>query len=50
MRHADMFRKEMPAGMQNCRARLAALYPGRHSLVTEERDGNFMVNLNIKLG
>lgn len=50
MRHADMFRKEMPAGMQNCRARLAALYPGSHSLVTEERDGNFMVNLNIKLG
>lgn len=47
MRHADMFRKEMPAGMQNCRARLAALYPGRHSLVAEEQDGIFTVNLKL---
>lgn len=50
MRHADSFRTEMPAGIQNCRARLAALYPGRHSLVTEERDGNFTVKMIIEIG
>lgn len=49
LRHAGEFRREVPVGIENCRGRLAALYPGRHALVTEETDGIFRVSLKISL-
>lgn len=49
MKHADSFRSEMPVGIQNCRERLQAIYPGAHSLETEEIDGDFIVDLKIRL-
>ncbi|MEZ3564149.1 MAG: histidine kinase [Duncaniella sp.] len=49
MKHADEFRKDMPVGIENCRARLGGLFPQRHSLATIEEDGMFRVVLNIRL-
>ncbi len=49
MKHADEFRKEMPVGIENCRARLSSLFPDRHSLSMEEVDGVFTLSLNIQL-
>ncbi len=49
MKHADEFRKDMPVGIENCRARLGGLFPQRHSLTTIEEDGMFRVVLNIRL-
>ena len=49
VKRADEFRTEMPVGIENCRARLGALYPGRHTLDTTEADGEFFVTLNIQL-
>lgn len=49
MKHADEFRKDVPIGIENCRARLGNLYPGRHSLSTVEKDGSFTVSLTIQL-
>lgn len=49
MKHADEFRKDMPVGIENCRARLSSLYPERHSLTTTEENGIFKVLLNIRL-
>ena len=49
MKHADEFRTEEPVGIENCRARLSALYPGRFSLDTEEKDGVYHVALRISL-
>lgn len=49
LKHANEFRKEMPVGVENCKARLAGLFPGRHLLHTEEADGIFKVTLNIDL-
>lgn len=49
MKHADEFRREVPVGMDNCRARLDGIFPGRHSLVASETDGVFEVRLEIKL-
>lgn len=49
MKHADQFRKDIPVGIDNCRARLAALFPGRHSLSAEEENGVFKVVLSIHL-
>lgn len=48
MRHADEFRKDMPVGLENCRARLASLFPGKHSLHTAEENGCFIVSLKIQ--
>ncbi len=49
MKHSDEFRTEMPVGIDNCRARLANLFPGRYSLETREDGGVFTVNLEIQL-
>lgn len=49
MRHADEFRTDVPVGVENCRARLAALFPGRHSLLTRESAGIYSVELRIDL-
>lgn len=49
MKHADEFRKEVPVGLENCRARLATLFPDRHSLSTYENEGEFNVSLRIKM-
>jgi len=49
MRHSDKFRTEEPTGVNNCRARLDGLFPGKYMLDTEENDGTFNVNLNIRL-
>ena len=50
MKHQDQFRKDIPVGVENSRARLAALFPGRHTLLAENApDGTFHVLLTIKL-
>ncbi len=49
MKHADEFRKDMPVGIDNCRARLMTIYPGKHSLETIEANGVFEVKLKINL-
>ncbi len=49
MRHRKEFNSDMPVGLTNCRNRLAALYPGKHSLSTGEADGKFDVVLKINL-
>lgn len=36
-------------GIENCRKRLALLYPERHSLAIANRDESFIVKLNIEL-
>ena len=49
MRHADEFRVELPKGIENCRARLAGIFPGRHSLVTSEKENIFRLQMDINL-
>ena len=49
VKHADEFRKDMPIGINNCRSRLAALFPERHSLTIKEENGIFMIKLKIEL-
>lgn len=49
MKHADEFRTTMPVGLQNCRERLAALYPGRHTLDVTDTGEYFTVDLTINL-
>ncbi|MCM1177169.1 MAG: sensor histidine kinase [Clostridium sp.] len=49
MKHKDEFRKELPVGIDNCRARLGNLFPGKHSLVTEQEGEIFRVSLKIQL-
>lgn len=49
MKHTDEFRKDMPVGIENCRARLSTLFPGKHKLSTVEENGNFKVLLSIDL-
>ncbi len=49
MKHADEFRKDMPVGVENCKARLSTLFPGKHTLTTGEEDGIFKVSLTIQL-
>lgn len=48
-RHKQEFRQEMPVGLENCKSRQAGLFPGRHSLMTHERNGRFEVELRINL-
>ena len=47
MKHTDEFRKEVPVGIENCRLRLAGLFPGKYTLESEESDGIFKLSLNI---
>lgn len=49
IRHADEFRKELPKGIANCRARLAGIFPDRHSLVTSEENGIFHLRMEINM-
>ena len=49
VRHADEFRTAMPVGISNCRSRLAALFPGRHTISLSEEGGTFHVLLHINL-
>lgn len=49
MRRADEFRQAVPMGLDNCRNRLATLFPSRFSLTTNESDGLFTVELTIQL-
>lgn len=49
MKHSDEFRKDMPVGINNCRSRLSALFPGRYDLNITEEEGIFAVFLKIKL-
>ncbi len=49
MKHADSFREDMPVGVENCRARLSALYPGRYTLDVSDAGGEFHLNLKIQL-
>ncbi len=49
LRHKQEFRKDMPVGLDNCRNRLAALFPGRHKLVTSEENSLFKVKLTLNL-
>lgn len=49
MKHADSFRSEIPVGIANSRARLAALFPGRHSLDTEQTESEFYLKMTIML-
>lgn len=50
MKHADEFRTAVPVGIDNCRARLQAAFPGRHSLEAgEDPDGMFRVRMRIRL-
>jgi two-component system LytT family sensor kinase len=37
-------------GLENIRRRLALLYPGKHTLVIDDSNGHFNVNLEIDLG
>jgi LytS/YehU family sensor histidine kinase len=43
-------RKEGGIGLENLRRRLELLYPGRHSLVAEKKDGNFDATLIVQYG
>ena len=49
LRHSDDFRENMPVGINNCKNRLAALFPGRHSLGISQDGGVFRVHLTINL-
>ncbi|MCM1078878.1 MAG: sensor histidine kinase [Bacteroidales bacterium] len=49
MKHADEFRRDLPVGMENCRTRLEALFPDRHTLETSEKDNDFKVSMKIQL-
>lgn len=49
MRHSDAFRTDMPVGINNCKGRLSALFPGRYSLDISEDRGLYKVCLQITL-
>lgn len=49
MRHRQEFTDDMPVGLANCRSRLAGLFPGKHTLTTEDAGGIFKVILTINL-
>ena len=48
MKQADVFREEVPVGIENCRSRLDALYPGSYELDMKERDGEYELYLKMK--
>lgn len=49
VKHSDEFRKNAPTGIDNCRARLDGIFPGRYSLEAEESGGEYRVMLKIQL-
>lgn len=49
MKHGDEFKSDVPVGIENCRARLSGIFPGRHLLETNEQDNVFTVLLKIKI-
>lgn len=49
MKHSSEFRTEVPIGIENCRARLEALFPKRYILETEDCDECFKVSLKLQL-
>lgn len=49
MKHQQEFRKEIPVGLDNCRSRLMALYPDKHSLTTSDDNSVFKLTLKIDL-
>ncbi len=50
MKHPTQFRTEVPVGIENCRARLEALFPKKYTLKTEEQETqHFNVSLKISL-
>ena len=49
MKRSDEFRRNAPTGIDNCRARLDGVFPGRYSLQAGENDGLYHVNLKIQL-
>lgn len=49
VKHSDEFRLNVPVGIDNCRNRLAGLYPGAYTLNIKEVDDIFTVELNINL-
>ncbi len=49
MKQADKFRDDIPVGIENCRNRLSAVYPGKHSLELNEENGVYQLRLNIDL-
>lgn len=46
---ASSARQSSGTGIQNCRNRLQLIYPNRHTLDIVEQDGQFIVNLHIKI-
>lgn len=50
MKHSDEFRRSAPTGIDNCRARLDGIFPGRYTLTAgADADGIYAVNLRIQL-
>lgn len=49
MKHADEFRTDVPVGIENCRARLGNLFPGRHELTAQQSGDDFLTYLKIEL-
>lgn len=49
MKHSDEFRSDVPVGIENCRARLSGIFPGRYLLEPIEQDNVFSVLLKIKI-
>ncbi len=49
MKHSDQFRTDVPVGIENCRARMNTLFPGKYIFQTGESDGFYNVNLKIEL-
>ncbi len=49
LKRVEEFRTEAPVGLENCRVRLACLFPDACELKTVEKDGKFIVDLKIRL-
>lgn len=49
MRRSDELRRDVPVGIDNCRSRLSALYPGAYTLDIRREDDLFIVELKINL-
>lgn len=49
MKHAADFRKDVPVGVENCRARLTNLFPDKYSLETIQEGDKYHVSLKIQL-
>ncbi len=49
MKHADAFRTDIPTGLNNCRARLDGLFPGKYTLKTTDENDEFILALTLRL-